>query len=340
MVALAIGTLSLSPNLASVARAQDGADKAAAEALFGQGKKAFEAEDYAEACKKFDASNKLDPAVGTLLFLGECNERQGKTASAWASFKQAASLAERTDDDKRKSIAEVRIAALEPQVSKLSVVVTDPADGLSIRRDGVALPQGSWGAALPVDAGKLRIDATAPGKKPWSTTLDVQDGGETFTVNVPTLEDVGGTGPTATPTPAPPAPATTVGADQGADDGSSNLGTALEITGLSLAGLGGVGLVVGSVFGVLAKSSNDDSLDACRTETLCTQEGLDLRDEAKSRALGSTVSFILGGVLVAGGLTLFFLAPDDEEGSSEMGHLGLDASLGPGHGGLTLHGSW
>lgn len=326
-IAIAAAALGLGPS----AFAQDGTDKAAAEALFGQGKKAFQAESYAEACQKFDASHKLDPAVGTLLFLGECNERQGKTASAWAAFKQAASLAQRVGDGKRKKIAQVRIAALEPQVSKLTVEVGNPTEGLSLRRDGVTLPRASWGTALPVDAGEVRIDATAPGKKAWSTTAQVSDGGETFTVNVPALEDVAGDAP---PPVGPKAPATTGRADEG-----SNLGTTLEITGLTIAGLGGVGLVVGTVFGVLAKGTYDDSLEVCRTETLCSPEGLDLRDEADSQALVSSITIPIGGVLVAGGLLMFFLAPDDDA-PTEEGHLTFTPQLGPGQAGLTLHGAW
>ena len=319
------------------AHAQEGANKAAAEALFNQGKKAFDAKNYAAACKKFDASHKLEPAVGTLLFLGECNERQGKIASAWGAFNEASSLARRTQDDKRKKIAEIRVAALEPQVSKLTVMIAENVDGLSIRRDGVELPEGSWGAALPIDAGEHQVDASAPGRKPWSSTVSVTDGGETYTVNVPTLSPLGGTGSPPAPSGGGPAPMPVAGGDDGGSE--SSLGTALEITGLTIAGLGGVGIIVGSVFGVLAKGSNDDSLAACRTEELCTPEGVALRDDAKSQALVSTVSFIVGGALVAGGLTLFFLAPDDDA-SADVGHLALDAAVGPGRAGLTLRGSW
>jgi hypothetical protein len=313
------------------AQGASGADKAAAEALFKQGKKAFDAGKHAQACGKFDASHKLDPAVGTLLFLGECNERQGKTASAWAAFTEAAALAGRRKDQKRKELAQVRVSALEPQVSKLMVMVSDPAPQLSIRRDGVVLPEPSWGEALPIDPGEHAVEASAPGKKVWMSSITVADGGETFTVNIPTLQDLnsGGPGPAPVPTPGPRP-------ESGGDQGGGGSGSALRITGLTVAGLGVVGVVVGSVFGVLAKGSNDDSLEACRTETLCSPEGLALRDDAKTQATVSTATFIVGGVLLAGGLTLFFLAPDDE-GSPEVA---LDATFGPGQTGLTLRGSF
>src|SRR5512139_3095133 len=64
-------------------------DQAAAEALFLQGGKLKAQGKIEEACNKWAASQRLDPAVGTLLFLGDCYEALGRTASAWATFTEA-----------------------------------------------------------------------------------------------------------------------------------------------------------------------------------------------------------------------------------------------------------
>src|SRR5450432_3403221 len=64
----------------SFARADD---SAAAQALFDQGKKAMAALNYAEACPKLEESYRLQEALGTLLNLADCYQRQGKLASAW-----------------------------------------------------------------------------------------------------------------------------------------------------------------------------------------------------------------------------------------------------------------
>ena len=61
-----------------------------ADALFDEGLKAMDAGDHAAACAKFGESQRLDPAAGTLLHLGNCYEKVGKTASAWATFLDAA----------------------------------------------------------------------------------------------------------------------------------------------------------------------------------------------------------------------------------------------------------
>src|SRR5262249_13171001 len=80
-------------------------DKAAAEALFDQGVRLMKQNSFADACPKLEESERIDPAVGTLLYLGECYERVGKTASAWATFREAASLASTSNQADRARVA-------------------------------------------------------------------------------------------------------------------------------------------------------------------------------------------------------------------------------------------
>ena len=61
--------------------AQNASDAAAAEALFDQGKAAMAAHRYSDACPKFHESNRLDEGIGTSLWLAECYEKNGQSAS-------------------------------------------------------------------------------------------------------------------------------------------------------------------------------------------------------------------------------------------------------------------
>src|SRR3984885_15543934 len=65
--------------------------KSVAEALFEEGRKLVADGNFAEACPKFADSQRLDPSPATLLNLASCYEKSGRTASAWATYREAAS---------------------------------------------------------------------------------------------------------------------------------------------------------------------------------------------------------------------------------------------------------
>ncbi len=60
-------------------------DKALAESLFESGRQLMDEGKFAEACDKFQSSNDEDPSPGALINLAGCQEKLGKTASAWAN---------------------------------------------------------------------------------------------------------------------------------------------------------------------------------------------------------------------------------------------------------------
>lgn len=67
-------------------------------------------------------------------------------------------------------------------------------------------------------------------------------------------------------------------------------------------GVGVVGLAAGAVFGVMANSKRDGAVAAPGQ-----RDALGLEDDAKSRATLSNVSFVVGGVLLAAGVTWWVL---------------------------------
>src|SRR5512147_2936876 len=62
---------------------------AQAETLFRQGKDLIAHGKIAEACAAFDASQKLDPTIATLLNQAACREKNGQLATAWGLFLDA-----------------------------------------------------------------------------------------------------------------------------------------------------------------------------------------------------------------------------------------------------------
>lgn len=275
-----------------------------AQALFDEGRKLMVDGKYAEACPKLAASQRLDPGAGTLMNLATCYEKNGQLASAWATFKEAAAAARQSGHGEWETAARDRAANLEPTLSRLTIVVPPEADvpGLVVERDGHAVDRAEWGVSIPVDSGVHPIEATAPKKQKWSTTVSVGPNGAQASVTVPALgvEQSDGATPAASgavATTPPPA------------DAGEHTGSTQRLLGGVAAGVGVVGIGVGSIFGLMAKSTHDDALKHCTADRRCDREGIDLGDKASSQATVSTVMFVAGGVLLAGGAALYFTAP-------------------------------
>src|SRR6185369_5871153 len=149
-------------------------DRASADQLYNDASKLMTAKKYAEACPKLGASQKLDPAIGTLLKLGFCSTYTGQTASAWASFNDAEAMARKAGARPRGDEAAKRAHDLEARLSKL--VIESAAPDVEVRRDGAVVDRGVLGTALPVDPGAHAITASAAGKEPWSGSVTIEAG--------------------------------------------------------------------------------------------------------------------------------------------------------------------
>jgi hypothetical protein len=287
--ALALLVVVTTPGLVAAQPAVAASDRVGAEALFNEGRTLLAAGKYGEACAKFAASHRLEPAVGTLLNLGDCEERRGALATAWAHFREAVSLAA-TRNDERARIALASAAALEPRLGHLRVRV--PA-GASLRRDAEAIDPALFGMEVPIDAGAHLLEASAPGKRIWKATVETENG-LTTDVAVPALED---DAPPARPTPVRP----------------PETGGPQRTLGLVTAGFGVVGLGLGAAFGLGARARWSTVTEACPDRTCPTASARDAvqsaHDEAGRSATLSTVGFVAGGALLAAGAALFFTAP-------------------------------
>jgi hypothetical protein len=289
-------------------------DKVAAEALFEQGRALAAQGKYAEACPRFADSERLDPSSGTLLNLANCYEKLGRTATAWATYREAASAASAAGRADNLGIAQRHADALAPKLAKLTATVAQGVDGLVVRRDGVEMPRSEWGAPIPIDSGSHTVEAEAPGYKTWSTDVDVPQDGALVTVAVPALE-------AAPVPPAPPAPAPTPaagpmdasgqGAAAGAEGASGSVGSGQRVAGAVIAAVGIAGLGASGVFAVLAKNGYSDSLANCQTNNpgLCNATGVSQRNDARTDGNIASVAFGVGAAALVGGVIVWLTAP-------------------------------
>jgi tetratricopeptide (TPR) repeat protein len=313
--------------LPGVARAAGpNGDAAEAQVLFEEGRRLMAAGDLASACPKFAASQEREPASGTALNLGVCYEKAGKLASAWAAFETAEALAASAGQKDRMSAAKKKAAQLASIVSRLTISVpaASAVAGLQVRRDGDLLEAAEWGVSTPRDGGGHDVEATAPGKKPWTRHVELQPRGQSLTVEIPVLEDAPvpapaavAAGPTAPGFPSsmtaePPRPAT-----PSASSRSRVLDWSLMGGGVAVGAAGTAIMLVEA--GAAGKDSNRGDYNSAKTLW----------------EVGLATTIVGAAALVAGGIVFFGVdAKVDARGSLPS------LWVGTGLGDVRLGGSW
>src|SRR5579859_2492392 len=159
-------------------------EPATAQALFDEASQLMKEGRYDLACPKLQESQQLDNGLGTQFHLADCWQHVGRTASAWALFRDVESQAHALGQTARERVAHDRAAAIEPWLSKLVIAPREtvvsvggrtPVANLSVavRRDGVDVGREQWNVPIPVDPGVHVVALFAPTKAPWEKRVDV-----------------------------------------------------------------------------------------------------------------------------------------------------------------------
>lgn len=280
----------------SAVAAEAGTDEGA-DTLFRDGLTLFDAKQYAQACPKLAESFRLEPATGSLLALAACHEAEGKTASAWLEYGTVVDRAREEGREDRVQAARQHRATLEPRLAKLTIAL--PAEiaripGLAVTRDGEPVKAESFGTAAPVDPGDHSVEASAPGRQSWSTTITLQGDGATGSVTVSSLAEL-----------------PTQGWPQSNDPDRSR--ASLRVAGIATSLTGLFALGIGGYLTWQAIRQNHDSESDCAGNA-CGPAGMQARLSAISSARGATIATVVGGALVVGGVALYILARPREPG--------------------------
>jgi hypothetical protein len=303
-----------------------------------------DAGDCAGAVSKLEAAEKLFHAPTTLDRLGECQIKLGRLVAGTESLNRvvreplppgapAAFVAARQR-------AQTALTPALPRIGRLRIHVDGPpVDKVTVTVDGAGVPSVLFDAERPTDPGDHEVKAVAPGYKDATTTVSLKDGatGEVSLkldpdpnaiLVVPPLGTVAPVSPPVTPlSPAIP------------EHASSGGGKGPAIASFVV---GGVGLVVGGVFGALALSAKSKLNDECGpTKTACPTGAQSDITGLSTKATVSTVGFgvgIVGGVV---GIILLATSHGSESPqASPPSAKGLRVSPWVGLGSLGLEGSF
>lgn len=327
---------------AGIAQAQP-RDPAAAETLYKEGRQLVAAGDWVAGCSKFDASMALDPAASTLLNIARCHERDGKLATAWADYKRALVLDQETPGAERQKtlgeIAEKGIAALEPRLPRMKIVVRNPPPGLVITRNGAPYPAAALGATVPADPGAQEVVASAPGFMKASRSVMLEEG-KFAEVELSLAPEIVPPPPTPPPVVAPaPAPAVPAPEPRGDLEHAPRSG---GVPAWSFA-VGGLGIVLVGV-GVALRldgAAAERALDhQCGTARVCDPKGgydPSADNARKNRDFGLFVGLGVAGAVALGAAVIGVVSAGPRKSSTA---LSAAPWIGSSAGGASIRGEF
>jgi hypothetical protein len=195
-----------------------------------------------------------------------------------------------------------------------------PSSGAGVVLDGTAIPMAAVGAKRPVNPGKHRVRAMAPGYQARDEIISVSEGQRlAFTL---TLFPVPGAQLPGTAAPSEPPRSAVGGGPIEADDkrgGGAKTAAALTLV------LGAGGLATGAVAGGLAMHKHAQLERAC-PGGVCPPERQSDLDDFRTLTTVSTIGFVVGGVGAATGIVLLLVAPSSEPSPRVAAYVGPTAA--------------
>ncbi len=250
------------------AMAQRESDRATARSLAAEGAAALNAKDYAAAVDRFQRADALVHAPTIAVDLSRALMGLGRYVEAQERLEQVLRegvadnvpwVWKRAIQDAKKLVEEVK-----PKVAWLTINVKGPSRP-EVTVGGVPVPNVALGVRRATDPGQFQISASAPGYLSKEETFSIPAGGER-TVTLELIIDSEAKKP-ATVRPLVQTPLPNEHDRQPTKERSNTLGY------IAL-GVGGAGLVVGTVTGFLFLGKHSDLASKCPDVSNCQQQGL------------------------------------------------------------------
>ena len=326
----------------TAAFAQTDLERATARDAANSGRAAFEAGQFEKAIDQFTRAEQLVHAPPHLLYLARAQAKLGKLVAAHETYLKITRETLKPNAPKAFSdaqgFAETELQAVDARLPYVTVTLQGaPAEGVSIDMDGTLLPSAMIGIPLPTDPGQHVFKATGSAVSEPVTLRIAEAAKQTVVLKA---HPVAVAPPT---TPVTPVTAGTTSTNPPPPDAGSQGTSGLRVASYVSFGVGAIGLGVGTVFLLKAKSSDDEAgklFDQCTT----IDPGGDCgptRDEYESknsdansqRSIGIT-SMIAGGVGVAAGVTFLLLDVSKSSNTARRNEPYVTPVIGFNHVGL------
>ena len=297
----------------AAARAQSPSpeDIAAARVLGTDGTRLADSGNCLDAITKLEAAEKLYHAPTTLDRLGECQISVGRLVAGTENLNRlvreplAANAPPAFVAAKKRG--QQALSTALPRIGNLRIHVDGaPADQVAVTVDGAAVSTALLDADRPTNPGTHEVAATAAGYTTATMSVSVREGGES-TVSLKIDRELSAPATATAIAPAGQAAGPLPLAGPPPSSGSGDHRAAAYVA----FGVGGVGLAVGTLFGVLALSTKSTLDGECANKTCPAASQSDI-DSLKSKSTISTVGFGVGLVGLATGAILLVVSHPSE----------------------------
>lgn len=323
---LAVG--STTSTIARVADAATPADMETARELYKAGRKLRDAGDLQGALEKFKAAHALAGTPITGVELGKTHLALAQLVEAREAFLEVGRMpvdAKESENAKAARAEAAKLAAeVAPKIPSIALKINGVPPGAQpiVTVDGAPIPAAAIGEPRKVNPGKHVVAARIGDGEVTTIEVEVKEG-ETK----PAEMEVKPPRPNALPFPETNS---TVPLTAPPPSGASNGGGPSPLVWVGF-GVAGIGLVAGSVTGVLALSKSSSVKNAC-VQKDCPPSAQSDIDASKSMGTISTVSFVVGGIGAAVGVAALLIG----QGKSEAPKSASAPHVSPWFGGTSM----
>ena len=322
------------PALPDTALGQTAADRADARSIADEGARAFQSGDYGRALSLFERAEALVHSPVHLLFIARSQEKTGKLVDARETFlemtREAFDRSTPRAFRKAQASAITELSALEDRIPYITIeVLRDKGKPFVVTLNDKKLPAEVVGVRRPINPGEYEVQALGPGRKSAVKRVFIVEGeSQSIRLTMRKLRE----GEEDEYVSARADLDEEEDEEDEEDDRSRRRRRKPEENGaeedegapveayLAL-GVGGIGLVAGTLFALKSSSKRQEATDLCGgTKSPCPDERRPmiaaLDDEADTNRNLAIGSFVLGGAAITVGVIMLATSGGSDEAAS------------------------